>query len=70
MLQYTRALNNAFPNAPSRDQVGTKSGTKSPKCRQKLRYQKSQPLKISQLALFKVPQAGIEPARTFLSKGF
>lgn len=51
-------------------QAGTKSGPSQGLSRQKLRYQKSQPLKISQLALFEVPQAGIEPARTFLSKGF
>ena len=47
-----------------------KSTHKSAKSRQKMRHKKSQPLKISQLALSKVPRAGIEPARPFRAKGF
>ena len=46
------------------------NASKSANNRQKLTHKKSQPLKIRQLALFKVPRAGIEPARPFRAKGF
>ena len=51
------------PIAPVFRVIGTILG-------QKQIYKKSQPLNISKLALFKVPRAGIEPARPFRAKGF
>ena len=36
----------------------------------KIEIQKELTVENKQLALFKVPRAGIEPARTLLSKGF